>query len=149
LFKGLEQDELKFVTHYGSRKGRELELNPEVALVFFWPELLRQVRIEGRATRAPAVESDAYFRTRPRESQLGAWASEQSESIASRARLERRFADAEDRFRGRDVERPPGWGVYRVAPRMVELWIARPRRLHDRFRYTRAGAGWTVDRLGP
>jgi len=149
LFKGLEQGELRFVTHYASRKGRELELNPEVALVFFWPELMRQVRLEGRAARASAAESDAYFRTRPRESKLGAWASNQSQPIASRALLEQRFADAEARFRGRDVERPPGWGLYRVVPRMVELFIARPGRLHDRFRYTRMGTGWTVERLCP
>jgi pyridoxamine 5'-phosphate oxidase len=149
LFKGLEHGELRFVTDYASRKGRELELNPEVALVFFWPELMRQVRLEGRATRAPATESDAYFRTRPRESQLAVWASGQSQPIASRALLEQRVADAEARFHGRDVERPPSWGVYRVAPRMVELFIARPGRLHDRFRYTRMGTGWTVERLCP
>jgi pyridoxamine 5'-phosphate oxidase len=149
LFKGLEQGELWFVTDYASRKGRELELNPDVALVFFWPELMRQVRLEGRATRPPATESDAYFRTRPRESQLAAWASEQSQPLVSRAVLEQRFADVEARFRGRDVERPPSWGVYRVTPRMVELFIARPGRLNDRFRYTRAGTGWTVERLCP
>jgi pyridoxamine 5'-phosphate oxidase len=108
-----------------------------------------EASIEGRARRVPGAESDAYFRTRPRESKLDAWASEQSQPIASRAVLERRFAAAEARFFGRDVERPPDWGVYRVTPRMVELFIARPGRLHDRFRYTHAGPGWTVERLGP
>ncbi len=149
LFKGLDNGELRFVTDYTSRKGRELDLNPEVAVVFFWPELMRQVRLEGRATRAPATESDAYFRTRPRESQLAVWASEQSQPVMSRAVLEERLAEAEARFRGRDVERPPSWGVYRVPPRMVELFIARPGRLNDRFRYIRADAGWTVERLCP
>jgi pyridoxamine 5'-phosphate oxidase len=149
LFKGLSAGRLSFVTHYASRKGREIEANPEVALVFFWPELMRQVRIEGRASRAPEAESDAYFRSRPRESQLGAWASSQSEVAASREVLEQRFAEAEQRFLGRDVDRPSGWGLYRVEARSVELWLSAPHRLHDRFYYEREGAAWTLTRLYP
>ena len=140
---------MQFVTHYASRKGREIEQNPHVALVFFWPELMRQVRVEGRASRASAADSDAYFRSRPRESQLGAWASLQSEVVASRAVLEQRFAEAEARFRGRDVDRPPGWGLYQVDAHSVELWISAPHRLHDRFRYDREGEQWTLERLNP
>lgn len=149
LFKGLSGGKLQFVTHYTSRKGREIEHNPEVALVFYWPELMRQVRIEGRASRALASESDDYFRSRSRASQLGAWASSQSEKIASRSELEQRFAQAEARFQGRDVERPPEWGVYQVEAHVVELWLSGPDRLHDRFAYTRDGAGWTQARLCP
>jgi pyridoxamine 5'-phosphate oxidase len=149
LFKGIEAGELRFVTHGESRKGRELERNPEVALVFFWPEIMRQVRIEGRAVPARAAESDAYFRTRPREHQLASWASEQSSVVPSHAWLDQRFADAEARFRDREVERPPGWGVYRVAPRVIEFWSGRAARLHDRFRYTWTGSGGVVERLGP
>ncbi len=149
LFKGLSAGRLQFVTHYTSRKGREIEENPEVALVFFWPELMRQVRIEGRASRAAAAESDAYFRSRPRESQLGAWASSQSEVVSSREVLEQRFAQAEARFLGRDVDRPPSWGVYQVEARSVELWLSAPYRLHDRFCYERAGSAWTLTRLYP
>lgn len=149
LYKGLAGGRVQFVTHYQSRKGREIEQNPAVALVFFWPELMRQVRIEGRASRAPAAESDAYFRSRPRESQLGAWASSQSEVVASRAAMMQRFAEAEARFAGRDVERPPEWGLYQVEAEHVELWLSAPHRLHDRFSYTREGAAWELVRLYP
>jgi pyridoxamine 5'-phosphate oxidase len=149
LVKGFADGEVAFVTNYASRKGREIDANPRVALGFFWVELGRQVRVEGVARRAPAAESDAYFATRPRESQLGAWASPQSEVIASRAVLEARYAEAEARFRGRDIERPAGWGIYRVRPEQVELWIGRPHRLHDRFSYTREAAGWAIARLSP
>jgi pyridoxamine 5'-phosphate oxidase len=149
LFKGIEAGELQLVTNYGSRKAAEIEQNPWVALVFFWPVLMRQVRVEGSAHRAPAADSDAYFRSRPRASQLGAWASAQSSVVASRAELERRYAEVEQRFLGRDVPRPEGWGIYRVLPSRVELWISAPNRFHDRFRYSRADAGWTVERLCP
>jgi len=149
LFKGLSAGRLQFVTHYSSRKGREIEANPQVALVFFWPELMRQVRIEGRAARASAAESDAYFRSRPRESQLGAWASAQSAVVASRAALLQRFAEAEARFAGREVDRPPEWGLYQVEAERVELWLSAPHRLHDRFAYSRDGAAWQLERLCP
>lgn len=149
LFKGLAGGKIQFVTHYTSRKGREIEHNPEVALVFYWPELGRQIRVEGRAAPATAVESDRYFQSRPRASQLSAWASTQSEPVASRALLEQRFAQAEARFQGRDVERPSGWGLYQVEPRTIELWISGADRMHDRFSYTREGAGWAIARLCP
>jgi pyridoxamine 5'-phosphate oxidase len=149
LYKGLAGGRVQFVTHYESRKGREIEQNPAVALVFFWPELMRQIRIEGRASRASAAESDAYFRSRPRESQLGAWASLQSEVVASRAVMMQRFAEAEARFAGRDVERPPQWGLYQVDAENVELWLSAPHRLHDRFSYARQGGAWQLARLYP
>jgi len=149
LLKGISADEILFVSNYASRKGREIAENPQVALGFFWPELSRQVRVEGRARRASPGESDAYFATRPRESQLGAWASAQSEPIASRAALEASFAEAASRFAGREIERPAGWGIYRVTPERVELWIAKPHRLHDRFLYTQSAAGWSRVRLAP
>jgi pyridoxamine 5'-phosphate oxidase len=149
LFKGLAAGRVQFVSHYQSRKGREIEQNPQVALVFFWPELMRQVRVEGRASRAKAAESDAYFRTRPRESQLGAWASLQSEPAPSRAALSQRFAEAEARFLGREVERPPEWGIYQVQAERVELWLSAPHRMHDRFFYTRQASAWKIERLYP
>lgn len=149
LYKGSEGGRIRFVTNYESRKAREIEGNPRVALAFYWPELLRQIRIEGRATRAPTAESEAYFAARPRESQLGAWASPQSQIIGSRSELEARLAAAEERFRGGPVERPPHWGMYLVEPTEVELWIGVPHRLHDRFRYRRADSGWECVRLAP
>jgi pyridoxamine 5'-phosphate oxidase len=149
LFKGIDGGDLEFVTNYGSRKAAEIDENPEVALVFYWPELARQVRFEGAARRASAAESDAYFRSRPRRSQLAAWASQQSQVVASRAELEQRFAEVERRFQDLDVERPPGWGLYRVALRTIELWISGPDRMHDRFVYTASGAGWQSQRLCP
>jgi pyridoxamine 5'-phosphate oxidase len=149
LLKGISEGDLIFASNYQSRKAREIEDSPAVALVFFWAELARQVRIEGRASRGPASDSDAYFRTRPRESQIGAWASLQSAAIDSRVELEQRYREVEARFAGREVERPAGWGLYRVTAQAVELWIARPHRLHDRFRYERSGSDWNVTRLCP
>ena len=133
LFKGVARGKIQFVSHYTSRKGREIAENPQVALVFYWPELMRQIRVEGRTTRATPAESNEYFQSRPRASQLGAWASAQSEPVASRAALEERFALAEARFAGRSVERPSSWGLYQVEPRAIELWISGPNRMHDRF----------------
>lgn len=149
LFKGLASGKIQFVTNYESRKGREIEENPQVALVFFWVETMKQVRVEGRAERASADESDRYFASRPRESQLGAWASDQSRVAVSREELEARFAEAERRFEGTRVERPPHWGIYSVLPEVVELWSSRPHRLHDRLRYQLRGSSWSVDRLFP
>ena len=149
LYKGSSDGRVRFVTNYGSRKAREMDENPRVALTFYWPEILRQVRIEGRASRAEAAESEAYFASRPRESQLGAWASPQSQVIPSRSVLEQRLAEVEERFRGRPVERPPHWGMYVVEPLEVELWLAGPHRLHDRFRYRRAAGAWEWVRLAP
>jgi pyridoxamine 5'-phosphate oxidase len=149
LYKGQEGGSVHFVTNYRSRKGREIDANPQVALVFFWPEIMRQIRIEGRVEKATESESDAYFRSRSRESQLAAWTSAQSEVIDSRATLEARFREAEERFAGGEVPRPPHWGVYAVAAGAVELWISRPHRLHDRFSYRLGDAGWAVARLSP
>lgn len=149
LYKGQEGGRVHFVSHYRSKKGREIDDNPRVALVFFWAEIMRQIRIEGVAAKASERKSDAYFRSRSRESQLGAWASPQSEVLDSRATLEAGFREAEARFAGGEVPRPPHWGVYEVAPATFELWLSRPHRLHDRFLYGLTDAGWSAVRLSP
>ena len=150
LLKGIGADGLRFFTNFHSRKGRELDGNPHVAMCFFWPELARQVRVEGRARRLSLEESTAYWRSRPRESQLGAWASPQSERIAGRAILDEDLAAVTRRFAGIDIPLPGFWGGFLVEPDAIELWQGRPSRLHDRFRYTRApGSPWTIERLAP
>jgi pyridoxamine 5'-phosphate oxidase len=149
LFKGVLNGAVRLVTNYESRKGHELAENPHGALVFFWPVLDRQVRMEGRLERAPASESDAYFAQRDRESQLGAWASAQSQPVASRAALLDQLARVRARFDGVPVPRPPHWGVVHLVPARIELWLGGAHRLHDRFAYTRAGAGWSCQRLMP
>jgi pyridoxamine 5'-phosphate oxidase len=154
LLKGADERGFTFFTNYDSRKGRELATRPRAALLFFWPELERQIRIEGGTTKVDAAESAAYFASRPRSSQLGAWASPQSEPIAGRSVLEGRFAGFADRYRdeSRPVPRPPHWGGYRLVPESIEFWQGRPSRLHDRIRYRRAPGeprAWIVDRLAP
>jgi len=149
LLKGCDDRGLTFFTNYDSRKGQELEENPRAALLFFWQAHQRQVRVEGGITPLSRDESTAYFQSRPRGSQLGAWASPQSAVIENRDALERSLQEIESRFQGKDVPLPPRWGGLRLAPDMVELWQGRPSRLHDRFRYRRTTDGWTVDRLGP
>ena len=154
LFKGVMRGAVLFVTNYQSRKGRELELNPQAALVMHFPLLERQVRLEGRVERATEAESDAYFRSRPRGSQLGAWASPQSQPIASRAALDQLSRGVDARFAAEPVTRPAFWGGYLVFPESVELWLGRPDRLHDRFLYTREAAldgttSWQIGRLAP
>jgi pyridoxamine 5'-phosphate oxidase len=149
LLKGVDARGFAFFTNYHSRKGRELSANPVAALTFFWPELERQVRVEGAVAAVTADESDDYFRTRPPDSQLGAWASPQSEVIESRAELERRLAAVRARFAGGAVPRPPHWGGYRLTPATVEFWQGGPGRLHDRLRYARTPGGWQLERLAP
>jgi pyridoxamine 5'-phosphate oxidase len=149
LFKGVMDGALRFVTNFESRKGDELAKNPHAAVVFYWPILDRQVRMEGRVERASAAESDQYFATRDRASQLGAWASTQSRPIGSRAELDDALEQATLRFAGRAVERPPHWGVLHLVPERIELWVSGPHRLHDRFDYERVGASWRIRRLAP
>lgn len=148
LLKGADERGFVFHTNYDSRKGREIRDAPRVALLFFWAELERQIRIEGVAERIDASESDAYFAARPRTSQLSAWASPQSEPVPDRSWLEAQAADAQTRFPG-EVPRPPNWGGVRVIPERFEFWQGRASRLHDRLVWSRAGVQWTVGRLAP
>jgi pyridoxamine 5'-phosphate oxidase len=151
LVRGIEEHDLRFYTNYESRKARELAANERAALVLQWgPPLRRQVRIEGTVELLTEAESLAYFRTRTRESRLGAWASPQSRPLAERAELDRSLAEVEARFASeRDIPLPPWWGGYRVVPEAIELWQNRPNRLHDRARYERRGEGWSRVRLAP
>ncbi len=149
LFKGLNQDCFTFMTSYESRKARELESNPRAALCFFWDHTGHQVRVEGRVERLAAADSDAYFRGRPRSSQLGAWASRQSEELSSREELEERVREMDEKFRGCEVPRPENWGGYRLVPERLEFWKNGKFRLHDRFEFVRAGSTWNARRLAP
>jgi pyridoxamine 5'-phosphate oxidase len=149
LLKEATDQGFVFFTNYDSPKARQLAENPWATLVFYWPEVHRQVVVSGRVSQVPDAESAAYFRTRPRGSQLGAWASYQSEPIESREVLERRLAELEAQYAGGEVPRPPRWGGFRLVPETVEFWQGRPSRLHDRFRYARDGGRWVVERLSP
>jgi pyridoxamine 5'-phosphate oxidase len=149
LLKGVDAGGFTFFTNYESDKGHELASNPLASVVFPWLQLNRQVRVSGSVTKVSEAESDEYFATRPRGSQLSAWASAQSDVIAGRSELERQAADAAARFADRDVARPPYWGGYRLTPSVIELWQGRADRLHDRLRYSRNGDGWLIDRLSP
>lgn len=149
LLRGADHRGFVFFTNYNSRKGRELDTTKRAALCFHWTALDEQIRIEGAVERLPADESDAYFAGRPRGSQLGAWASEQSAVLASRETLEEAYRDVERRFQGRPVPRPPFWGGYRLVPSWIEFWYGRPDRLHDRVLYTRDGDAWKIERLYP
>jgi pyridoxamine 5'-phosphate oxidase len=149
LLKGLDEQGFVFYTNYESRKAAELAANPFAALVFFWVELHRQVRVEGRVARVAAAESDAYFASRPAGSQIGALASPQSQVIAGRAPLEQRVRELEAAYAEDAVPRPPHWGGYRVVPTAIEFWQGRSNRLHDRLRYRQVAGGWLIERLAP
>ncbi len=149
LLKGADARGFVFFTNYLSRKARELDANPQAALCIYWAPLERQIRIEGSVEKVTAAESDEYYRSRPRGSQLGAWCSVQSEIIPSRAFLEQRLVEWEKQFENQDVPRPPNWGGYRLIPETMEFWQGRVNRLHDRIRYRRAGEAWVRERLAP
>jgi pyridoxamine 5'-phosphate oxidase len=149
LLKGFDTAGFVFYTNYDSRKGREIEQNAKVALLFYWGELERQVRISGVAARVSDRESDEYFHSRPIGHQLGAWASHQSSAIESRAVLEESLSAAAIRFEPGPVPRPPHWGGFRVTPYAIEFWQGRPNRLHDRLEYVRSADGWLMRRLAP
>jgi pyridoxamine 5'-phosphate oxidase len=149
LLKGIDRRGLTFYTNLESRKAGELEANAKAALLFWWPPHARQVRFEGTIEPVAEAEANAYFATRPRGSQIGAWASAQSGVIADRRTLEAAEQEIMARFAGRPVPRPPFWGGYRLVAERVEFWQGRSNRLHDRLRYTRQGEGWQIERLAP
>jgi pyridoxamine 5'-phosphate oxidase len=149
LLREADRRGFAFYTNLASAKGRELAARPEASLVLWWPELHRQVRIEGRVRQLADREADAYFARRPRGAQLGAWASPQSRVLRSRAELDARLARVAARFAVADVPRPPHWGGFRLEPRLIEFWQGRPDRLHDRLRYSRTARGWRRVRLAP
>ena len=149
LLKQVDHDGFVFFTNYRSAKAEQLDANPYAALVFFWARLDRQVRVEGGVTRTSVEESREYFKTRPRESQIGAWASGQSQTISSRDELEQRAQEFEALYYDREVDCPEHWGGYRLQPERIEFWKSRVGRLHDRILYQRAASGWTITRLAP
>lgn len=149
LLKDFGPDGFIFYTNFKSLKGQSLLLYPKAALNFFWEPLERQVRIVGEVDAVSEAEADAYFHSRPRLSQIGAWASHQSEALKGRAELDRRFAEYRKKFRGREVPRPPHWSGFRLAPREIEFWQGRPNRLHDRILYRLRGKAWQISRLNP
>jgi pyridoxamine 5'-phosphate oxidase len=149
LLKTVDKRGFIFFTNYDSRKGRELEENPNAALTFFWPDLERQICVAGSITKLPVAETEAYFKSRPRGSRLAAWASNQSQSVSDRATLEAKWRELKKRFPN-DVPLPPNWGGFILKPERIEFWQGRPSRLHDRFSYTRqADDAWKIERLAP
>lgn len=149
LLRGVNEEGLKFYSNYSSHKGQELEQNNKVALNFFWPTVERQVRVEGELFKLSDAESDAYFNSRPRESQIGAWVSPQSSIIESREILNERFREFTDKFEGHPVPRPAHWGGYIIRPKYFEFWQGRPNRLHDRLTYSLVEGNWSIGRMAP
>ena len=149
LLKGCGPEGFVLYTNYHSRKGQELAQTPYAALVFWWAELERQVRIEGAITKISDAETEAYFQSRPRGSQIGAWASEQSEVVCDRNTLETRLHELEQQYQDRPIPRPPHWGGYRLMPNLIEFWQGRPNRLHDRLCYRLSDQQWNIERLSP
>lgn len=149
LLKGFDEDGFIFYTNYNSRKGKHITQNPNVSLTFYWPDLVRQIHIEGIAEKVPAELSDQYFATRPDSSKLSAWASDQSSPIASREELENRLKEMEQKFGKGEIPRPPHWGGYVVKPDQIEFWQGRLNRLHDRILYKKEDGKWIIERLSP
>lgn len=149
LLKGLETDGFIFFTNYESEKGRHIGNNDNVAILFLWLDLERQVRITGKASKIDSLASESYFKSRPVDSQIGAWASSQSEVVPGREYLEKKFESMKRRFSDGEIPLPPFWGGYKVVPSKMEFWQGRPNRLHDRILYTRSGNGWKIERLSP
>jgi len=149
LLRNFDENGFVFYTNYTSRKGEEILKNPYASLLFFWPELERQVRIEGKLTKQSAEESDKYFQTRPRASKLGAWTSEQSRAIANRQALDDEYEKISQKYPGENVPRPIYWGGYILEPTSIEFWQGRPSRLHDRLLYTKEKGSWKIERLAP
>lgn len=149
LLRNFNENGFVFYTNYDSRKGEEIDENPHCALLFFWPELERQVRIEGKLIKQTAAESDLYFNTRPRTSKLGAWTSPQSKVVKNRKELDELYEQMSQRFPSEDVPRPPHWGGYVLQPDSIEFWQGRPSRMHDRILYTLVNGNWKIERLAP
>jgi pyridoxamine 5'-phosphate oxidase len=149
LLRGLDDQGLRFYTNYDSNKGSEMASNNKVSVNFFWPTVERQVRVEGTVAPLSSIESDAYFHSRPRESQIGAWVSPQSQIIENRDVLSTRFEEISKQFEGKEIPRPINWGGYLIRPNMFEFWQGRPNRLHDRIRYVKHGEGWNLMRVAP
>jgi len=149
LLKGIEETSIEFYTNYSSDKGHELEETPFVAVTFWWPELERQVRIWGTAAKLSEKESETYFQSRPRESQLGAWASDQSSEIDSRESLKKQFEKVQEKFEGKEISKPKHWGGYEIEIDKIEFWQGRPGRYHDRIFYTKKSGSWNRKRLQP
>ena len=149
LLKGLNENGFQFYTNYESHKAKEMDSNKNVALIFFWKELERQIRIEGTVTKLSDTESDSYFNSRPTDSKIGAWSSPQSKIIPDRDFLENQVLNTRNNFEGEEITRPPFWGGYAVTPSLIEFWQGRSNRLHDRLQYSKKENSWIIERLAP